>query len=74
MCASEFTRDDGIIYTCAGNISVVNRVGKHMTGFIMSERRNRWVVKLDNNKEVVLRHVRSDSDGYIYDNNHGVGE
>lgn len=77
MCASEFIRDDGIIYTCAGKISVINRNGKHMTGFIMSERRNRWVVKLNNNKEVVLQRVRRDADGYIYDTNdcnHGEGE
>jgi hypothetical protein len=68
LCGTEYVID-GILYTCAGKVNLVNS-GKNITGFIVKERRDKWTIRLSNDKMITIGRVEyNDDDGYIYDEN-----
>ena len=64
--------DNGIVHTCAGKVYATSN-GKRTSGFVMSERRNRWVVKMMNNDDVVFRKIKYNDGVYKYDDDGGGG-
>ena len=70
LCGVKIAMED-TMHTCAGKVNVVVD-NKHMSGFVMNERRTRWNVVLMNNREVTLKRVKwNDKGGYSYDANIG---